>query len=81
MGVTKAIKALVGGGYIFVSHCFFLSLTASEPNLKVRSRLKQKVAERRSSPLLRRKDSGPYKKRTLELLGGTLCVCVCGWVT
>lgn len=35
---------------------FPLRKTASEPNLKVRSRLKQKVAERRSSPLLRRKD-------------------------
>uniref|UniRef100_H3AFL1 Histone deacetylase n=1 Tax=Latimeria chalumnae TaxID=7897 RepID=H3AFL1_LATCH len=43
---------------------------ASEPNLKVRSRLKQKVAERRSSPLLRRKD-GPgvtiLKKRPLDV--------------
>lgn len=44
----------------------------SEPNLKVRSRLKQKVAERRSSPLLRRKEGSimtPFKKRALELLG------------
>ncbi|XP_023378771.1 histone deacetylase 4 [Pteropus vampyrus] len=43
---------------------------ASEPNLKLRSRLKQKVAERRSSPLLRRKD-GPMaaalKKRPLDV--------------
>ncbi|XP_041102226.1 histone deacetylase 9-like [Polyodon spathula] len=42
----------------------------SEPNLKVRSRLKQKVAERRSSPLLRRKDGNvinPYKKRTHDV--------------
>uniref|UniRef100_A0A8C7YLE0 Histone deacetylase n=1 Tax=Oryzias sinensis TaxID=183150 RepID=A0A8C7YLE0_9TELE len=31
---------------------FPLRKTASEPNLKLRSRLKQKVAERRSSPLL-----------------------------
>ncbi|XP_064856857.1 histone deacetylase 4 isoform X1 [Oncorhynchus nerka] len=37
---------------------FPLRKTASEPNLKLRSRLKQKVTERRSSPLLRRKD-GP----------------------
>ncbi|XP_072572075.1 histone deacetylase 9-B isoform X3 [Paramormyrops kingsleyae] len=50
---------------------FPLRKTASEPNLKVRSRLKQKVAERRSSPLLRRTDSAPYKKRTLELLDST----------
>ncbi|XP_018596083.1 histone deacetylase 9-B isoform X2 [Scleropages formosus] len=50
---------------------FPLRKTASEPNLKVRSRLKQKVAERRSSPLLRRKDSAPYKKRTLELIDST----------
>lgn len=45
---------------------------ASEPNLKLRSRLKQKVAERRSSPLLRRKD-GPVvtalKKRPLDVTG------------
>ncbi|TRZ02306.1 hypothetical protein DNTS_017564 [Danionella cerebrum] len=42
---------------------------ASEPNLKLRSRLKQKVSERRSSPLLRRKD-GPIttaKKRSLDM--------------
>ncbi|XP_043930992.1 histone deacetylase 4 isoform X2 [Protopterus annectens] len=49
---------------------FPLRKTASEPNLKVRSRLKQKVAERRSSPLLRRKD-GPVvtalKKRPLDV--------------
>ncbi|XP_077169445.1 histone deacetylase 4 isoform X3 [Paroedura picta] len=49
---------------------FPLRKTASEPNLKLRSRLKQKVAERRSSPLLRRKD-GPvvtaHKKRTLDV--------------
>uniref|UniRef100_A0AAR2IQ77 Histone deacetylase n=1 Tax=Pygocentrus nattereri TaxID=42514 RepID=A0AAR2IQ77_PYGNA len=45
---------------------FPLRKTASEPNLKVRSRLKQKVAERRSSPLLRRKDGtviSTFKKR------------------
>uniref|UniRef100_A0A3B4ACG4 histone deacetylase n=1 Tax=Periophthalmus magnuspinnatus TaxID=409849 RepID=A0A3B4ACG4_9GOBI len=43
----------------------------SEPNLKVRSRLKQKVAERRSSPMLKRRDSNimtPYKKRALEIM-------------
>uniref|UniRef100_A0A665V9N6 Histone deacetylase n=1 Tax=Echeneis naucrates TaxID=173247 RepID=A0A665V9N6_ECHNA len=48
---------------------FPLRKTASEPNLKVRSRLKQKVTERRSSPLLRRKD-GPVitaKKRSLDV--------------
>ncbi|XP_070588360.1 histone deacetylase 4 isoform X2 [Erythrolamprus reginae] len=50
---------------------FPLRKTASEPNLKVRSRLKQKVAERRSSPLLRRKDSpvaSPLKKRPLDIM-------------
>ncbi|GCB62890.1 hypothetical protein scyTo_0014555, partial [Scyliorhinus torazame] len=41
-----------------------------EPNLKVRSRLKQKVAERRSSPLLRRKDGSAIttlKKRPMDV--------------
>uniref|UniRef100_A0A670YDC7 Histone deacetylase n=1 Tax=Pseudonaja textilis TaxID=8673 RepID=A0A670YDC7_PSETE len=49
---------------------FPLRKTASEPNLKLRSRLKQKVAERRSSPLLRRKDSPvatALKKRPLDV--------------
>uniref|UniRef100_A0A3Q2XBE6 Histone deacetylase n=1 Tax=Hippocampus comes TaxID=109280 RepID=A0A3Q2XBE6_HIPCM len=49
---------------------FPLRKTASEPNLKLRSRLKQKVTERRSSPLLRRKDGGPVttaKKRSLDI--------------
>ncbi|XP_041421893.1 histone deacetylase 9-like isoform X2 [Xenopus laevis] len=49
---------------------FPLRKTASEPNLKVRSRLKQKVVERRSSPLLRRKDgnvTSSYKKRIFEV--------------
>ncbi|KAK3511800.1 hypothetical protein QTP70_023175 [Hemibagrus guttatus] len=45
--------------------------TASEPNLKVRSRLKQKVSERRSGPIQRRRDGSvlvtPPKKRPLEL--------------
>ncbi|XP_051575024.1 histone deacetylase 9-B-like [Myxocyprinus asiaticus] len=53
---------------------FPLRKTVSEPNLKVRSRLKQKVAERRSSPLLRRKEWSimtPFKKRALELLEST----------
>ncbi|XP_072541702.1 histone deacetylase 4 isoform X1 [Salminus brasiliensis] len=48
---------------------FPLRKTASEPNLKLRSRLKQKVTERRSSPLLRRRD-GPIttaKKRSLDM--------------
>uniref|UniRef100_A0A3B4AT03 Histone deacetylase n=1 Tax=Periophthalmus magnuspinnatus TaxID=409849 RepID=A0A3B4AT03_9GOBI len=47
----------------------------SEPNLKVRSRLKQKVAERRSSPLLRRKDGtviSTFKKRAIEI-SSSLC--------
>uniref|UniRef100_A0A8C7YKB3 Histone deacetylase n=1 Tax=Oryzias sinensis TaxID=183150 RepID=A0A8C7YKB3_9TELE len=48
---------------------FPLRKTASEPNLKLRSRLKQKVAERRSSPLLRRKDGliTTAKKRSLDV--------------
>lgn len=49
---------------------FPLRKTASEPNLKVRSRLKQKVSERRSAPMRRRDGSvlvTPLKKRTLEL--------------
>ncbi|XP_055760111.1 histone deacetylase 9-B isoform X6 [Salvelinus fontinalis] len=53
---------------------FPLRKTASEPNLKVKSRLKQKVAERRSSPLLKRRDSNvmtPYKKRALEMMDST----------
>ncbi|XP_033619032.1 histone deacetylase 5 [Fukomys damarensis] len=60
---------------------FPLRKTASEPNLKVRSRLKQKVAERRSSPLLRRKDGtviSTFKKRAVEITGagsGVSSVC------
>ncbi|XP_058234065.1 histone deacetylase 9-B isoform X2 [Hemibagrus wyckioides] len=50
---------------------FPLRKTASEPNLKVRSRLKQKVSERRSGPIQRRRDGSvlvtPPKKRPLEL--------------
>ncbi|KAF7663091.1 hypothetical protein LDENG_00218470 [Lucifuga dentata] len=48
---------------------FPLRKTASEPNLKLRSRLKQKVSERRSSPLLRRRDSpiSTAKKRSLDI--------------
>uniref|UniRef100_A0A672FXF9 Histone deacetylase n=1 Tax=Salarias fasciatus TaxID=181472 RepID=A0A672FXF9_SALFA len=48
---------------------FPLRKTASEPNLKLRSRLKQKVTERRSSPLLRRKDGAitSAKKRSLDV--------------
>ncbi|XP_023665811.2 histone deacetylase 4-like isoform X2 [Paramormyrops kingsleyae] len=48
---------------------FPLRKTASEPNLKLRSRLKQKVVERRSSPLLRRRRDGPLgsvNKRPLD---------------
>uniref|UniRef100_A0A9J8ACF7 Histone deacetylase n=1 Tax=Cyprinus carpio carpio TaxID=630221 RepID=A0A9J8ACF7_CYPCA len=54
---------------------FPLRKTASEPNLKVRSRLKQKVAERRNSPLLRRKDGtviSTFKKRAIEISGKPL---------
>ncbi|KAK1166291.1 histone deacetylase 4-like isoform X1 [Acipenser oxyrinchus oxyrinchus] len=48
---------------------FPLRKTASEPNLKLRSRLKQKVTERRSSPLLRRKDCPvtTAKKRSIDV--------------
>ncbi|XP_064456829.1 histone deacetylase 4-like [Ornithodoros turicata] len=45
---------------------FPLRKTASEPNLKVRSVLKQKVIERRSSPLLRRKDKGKRRPLTMD---------------
>uniref|UniRef100_A0A8C7FBZ9 Histone deacetylase n=1 Tax=Oncorhynchus kisutch TaxID=8019 RepID=A0A8C7FBZ9_ONCKI len=57
---------------------FPLRKTASEPNLKVRSRLKQKVAERRSSPLLRRKDGtviSTFKKRAIEISGEMSSMC------
>ncbi|KAJ7422097.1 histone deacetylase 5 [Pitangus sulphuratus] len=49
---------------------------ASEPNLKVRSRLKQKVAERRSSPLLRRRDGSvlsAFRKRHVEITVSSVC--------
>ncbi|XP_078501353.1 histone deacetylase 5 isoform X17 [Lissotriton helveticus] len=55
---------------------FPLRKTASEPNLKVRSRLKQKVAERRSSPLMRRKDGtviSTFKKRAIEISVSSVC--------
>ncbi|XP_056608047.1 histone deacetylase 5 isoform X3 [Triplophysa dalaica] len=55
---------------------FPLRKTASEPNLKVRSRLKQKVAERRSSPLLRRKDGtviSTFKKRAIDISVSSMC--------
>uniref|UniRef100_A0A8C2XJ94 Histone deacetylase n=1 Tax=Cyclopterus lumpus TaxID=8103 RepID=A0A8C2XJ94_CYCLU len=55
---------------------FPLRKTVSEPNLKVRSRLKQKVAERRSSPLLRRKDGtviSTFKKRAIEISVSSFC--------
>ncbi|XP_049331678.1 histone deacetylase 9-B isoform X1 [Astyanax mexicanus] len=49
---------------------FPLRKTASEPNLKVRSRLKQKVSERRNGPMQRRRDGSvlvtPPKKRSME---------------
>lgn len=48
---------------------FPLRKTASEPNLKVRSALKQKVMERRitQSPILRRRDKGFLLKRKTPL--------------
>ncbi|XP_064177799.1 histone deacetylase 5-like isoform X2 [Anguilla rostrata] len=55
---------------------FPLRKTMSEPNLKVRSWLKQKVAERRSSPLLRRKDGtviSTFKKRAIEITVSSMC--------
>ncbi|XP_067865322.1 histone deacetylase 9-like isoform X4 [Heterodontus francisci] len=63
-------------GVIDTKDDFPLRKTASEPNLKVRSRLKQKVTERRSSPLLRRKDGtiiSTFKKRTLERTDSSVC--------
>lgn len=55
----------------FASSAAVVLLSASEPNLKLRSRLKQKVSERRSSPLLRRRDSPitTAKKRSLDMAG------------
>ncbi|KAM9494890.1 histone deacetylase 5 isoform 4-T4 [Clarias gariepinus] len=55
---------------------FPLRKTASEPNLKVRSRLKQKVAERRSSPLLRRRDGtviSTFRRRAIEISVSSMC--------
>ncbi|NWW23572.1 HDAC5 deacetylase, partial [Falcunculus frontatus] len=55
---------------------FPLRKPASEPNLKVRSRLKQKVAERRSSPLLRRRDGSvlsAFRKRHVEITVSSVC--------
>lgn len=55
---------------------FPLRKTASEPNLKVRSRLKQKVAERRSSPLLRRRDGtvlSAARRRAAEVTVTAVC--------
>ncbi|XP_068275131.1 LOW QUALITY PROTEIN: histone deacetylase 5 [Nyctibius grandis] len=55
---------------------FPLRKTASEPNLKVRSRLKQKVAERRSSPLLRRRDGAVLsacRRRAVEITVSSVC--------
>uniref|UniRef100_A0A671SX46 Histone deacetylase n=1 Tax=Sinocyclocheilus anshuiensis TaxID=1608454 RepID=A0A671SX46_9TELE len=62
---------------------FPLRKTASEPNLKLRSRLKQKVSERRSSPLLRRKDSpiSTLKKRSLDMAGDAQDALTCACVT
>ncbi|KAG2458875.1 HDAC4 deacetylase, partial [Polypterus senegalus] len=67
-GISTAFNHPVLGMYD-AKDDFPLRKTASEPNLKLRSRLKQKVTERRSSPLLRRKD-GPIitaKKRPLDV--------------
>uniref|UniRef100_A0A4W5KI85 Histone deacetylase n=1 Tax=Hucho hucho TaxID=62062 RepID=A0A4W5KI85_9TELE len=57
----------------WLSGCVVVNSATSEPNLKLRSRLKQKVSERRSSPLLRRKDSPitTAKKRSLDMAGRT----------
>uniref|UniRef100_A0A8C1PYU3 Histone deacetylase n=1 Tax=Cyprinus carpio TaxID=7962 RepID=A0A8C1PYU3_CYPCA len=62
---------------------FPLRKTASEPNLKLRSRLKQKVSERRSSPLLRRKDSpiSTLKKRSLDMAGDARDTLTCACMT
>ncbi|KAH0507723.1 Histone deacetylase 9 [Microtus ochrogaster] len=68
-GTSPSYKYALPGGQD-AKDDFPLRKTASEPNLKVRSRLKQKVAERRSSPLLRRKDGNvvtSFKKRVFEV--------------
>ncbi len=57
-------------------------IAASEPNLKLRSRLKQKVSERRSSPLLCRKNSpiSTLKKRSLDTAGDARDTLTCAGV-
>uniref|UniRef100_A0A673T353 histone deacetylase n=1 Tax=Suricata suricatta TaxID=37032 RepID=A0A673T353_SURSU len=69
--VSRFLYTGATGSLFFNFYLFSLSQSpASEPNLKVRSRLKQKVAERRSSPLLRRKDGNvvtSFKKRMFEV--------------
>lgn len=71
--MSRFLYTEVTGSLFFNFYLFSLSQSpASEPNLKVRSRLKQKVAERRSSPLLRRKDGNvvtSFKKRMFEVTG------------
>lgn len=70
--LSKKSTEMILTQMLFAFLFFFFFYSASEPNLKLRSRLKQKVAERRSSPLLRRKD-GPVvtalKKRPLDVTG------------
>ncbi|XP_041038416.1 histone deacetylase 4-like isoform X2 [Carcharodon carcharias] len=59
---APAIDPLLTAGTESLS-AFPLRKTASEPNLKLRVKLKQKTSERRRSPLLRRKDSAPASLR------------------
>ncbi|KAG1678324.1 Histone deacetylase 4 [Nymphon striatum] len=52
---------------------FQLRRTASEPNLKLRSIIKQKVYERRSSPLTRRREKGPHIGKRRSPLTNSSC--------
>ncbi|XP_070566413.1 histone deacetylase 4-like isoform X5 [Ptychodera flava] len=69
-GVSPPYQHPVLGQY---DHAFPLRKTASDSNLKVRSRLKEKVTERRSSPLLRRRDGSSSLKRKPLSIDTTLC--------
>ncbi|XP_077979198.1 histone deacetylase 4-like isoform X2 [Glandiceps talaboti] len=69
-GVSPPYQHPVLGQY---DNTFPLRKTASDSNLKVRSRLKEKVTERRSSPLLRRRNGPSSLKRKPLSIDTTLC--------
>ena len=62
------ILSIISFHYFWYSNLFYANLiSASEPNLKVRSALKQKVMDRRCSPLLKRKNKR-LNKGPLQLI-------------